>query len=322
MTFAEKHQKPIDWLLQGDISIKYQTLRDLTDASEKDQELARSLILSTGWGGALMDLQDQSHLWSMALYSPKWTSTFYTLLLLKRFGSPLDPRIEKACVQLLDHGYYEPDGGINYWKSWKQGESCVTGMLLSILCFFRIEDKRILKMVQYLLEEQMFDRGWNCERYRGAKHSSFHTTISVLEGLWEFERICPDKGYRLIVSQAQKEGIEFLLRHHLYKSNSTWEAVDPQMTKMIFPPRWHFDILRCFDYFQSAGVEWDERMSDAFNIILNKKTLNGSWKLQAGYAGKTFFKMEKPGTESRWITLISLRILKWWESYELELNSR
>jgi hypothetical protein len=29
----------------------------------------------------------------------------------------------------------------------------------------------------------MPDGGWNCERDRGAVHSSFHTTFNVLEGL-------------------------------------------------------------------------------------------------------------------------------------------
>jgi hypothetical protein len=48
-------------------------------------------------------------------------------------GAPPDPRLSKACRLLLDSGFYEKDGGISYWKTWKQGECCVSGMLLSML---------------------------------------------------------------------------------------------------------------------------------------------------------------------------------------------
>lgn len=51
-----------------------------------------------------------------------------------------------------------------------------------MLCYFQIDDPRMHRMLEYLFTMQMNDQGWNCERPRGATHSSFHTTISVLEG--------------------------------------------------------------------------------------------------------------------------------------------
>jgi len=124
--------------MQGDPSIRYQTLRDLLGASREDCLQEQQKILQEGWGKTLLDLQEDDGTWSHALYSPKWTSTFYTLLLLKRLGAvPNSPVLHKACLILLDRGFYEKDGGINYWKTWKQGECCVTGMLLSMLCYFQ-----------------------------------------------------------------------------------------------------------------------------------------------------------------------------------------
>ncbi len=311
--FQSRYNKQIKWLLEGDPSIRYQTLRDLVNADETEISKERQRILKEGWGRRLLDLQDENGTWSNALYSPKWTSTFYTLLLLKRFGACHNEQTEMACRILLDKGFYK-DGGINYWKTWKQGECCVTGMLLSMLCYFQIEDDRLPRMVEYLLSEQMSDNGWNCERYRGAKHSSFHTTISVLEGLWEYEKTNPNLGVRQVIQEKQSEGIEFLLAHHLYKSNTTWKPVDPKMTKLAFPPRWHFDLIRCLDYFQEKKQQKDERMCDAMELLRNKQTSDGFWKLEMKFPAKIFFDMEKVGKESRWNTLRALRILKWWES--------
>lgn len=304
----------MDWLLRGDASIRYQTLRDLADADENEIRSERNKILTSGWGKALIDLQDDDGTWTQTLYSPKWISTFYSLLLLKRFGAEKTVQTEKTCFVLLDKGFYEPDGGINYWKSWKTGECCVTAMLLSMLCHFQIEDDRIPLMVGYILREQMADGGWNCERPRGATHSSFHTTISVLEGLWDFETNHGESDLIEEVRRKQKEGVEFLLKHQLYKSSTTGEIVDSRLLKATFPQRWYFDYLRCLDYFQRAGAAKDERMSEAIELLKGKQTEEGFWKLEGKHRNKVYFEMEKLGKESRWITLMALRVMKWWES--------
>jgi hypothetical protein len=314
MEFQEKYKKQIEWLLEGDPSIRYQTLRDLINANDKYINQERQKILQKGWGRLFMDLQEENGTWSNALYSPKWTSTFYTLLLLKRFGVLTNKSIEKACRVLLDKGFYLRDGGINYWKTWKQGECCVTAMLLSMLCHFQIEDDRINRMVEYIISKQMLDKGWNCERYRGARHSSFHTTISILEGLWEYEKESPNSDLVKSIREKQEEGIEFLLKHHLYKSNTNWKTVDPKMIKLSFPPHWHFDIMRCLDYFQEKNIKKDKRMTDAIDLLIKKQTPEGFWKREIKYPAKVFFEMEKVGKESRWNTLRALRILKWWEN--------
>jgi len=176
----------IEWLLKGDPSIRWQVQQDLLNENKKTVWESRRKIASEGWGERLLRLQDENDMWSGKLYSPKWTSTTYTLLLLKRMGlDPGNKQAQKGIMVLLDKGFY-PDGGINFWKSWKQSETCVTGMILSMLAYFNIRDERLITMAEYLLGVQMKDGGWNCEKPRGATHSSFHTTISVLEGLYEY----------------------------------------------------------------------------------------------------------------------------------------
>ena len=67
----------IDWLLQGDPSICWQTMRDLTDVDEKAIQTERKKIAVHGWGKKLLAYQDNSGLWGSGLYSPKWISTFF-----------------------------------------------------------------------------------------------------------------------------------------------------------------------------------------------------------------------------------------------------
>jgi hypothetical protein len=123
----------IDWLLAGDPVIRWQTLRDLAGADQSAFESERARIVVEGWGARLLALQQPDGLWAGGLYGPKWISTTYTMLLLRRYGlSPDNEQARVSCRLLLDRGFYT-DGGINYFRSYKYSETCVTGMILSIL---------------------------------------------------------------------------------------------------------------------------------------------------------------------------------------------
>jgi hypothetical protein len=311
----------IEWLLKGDPAIRWQALRDLTETAERTVERERSKIARAGWGPLLLAQQDPAGTWAGGLssdgglYSPKWTSTTYTMLLLRDFGLPPKNRqAREACKLLLDGGL-QPDGGINYgiWAKWQgRGETCITGMVLSILAYFGYDDDRLDTIADHLLVQQMPDGGWNCQRPQGATHSSVHTTISALEGLRLYASHCGRK--QKAVKEAQRLGREFLLVHRLFRSHRTGEVIKPVFTRFAFPPRWHYDILRALDYFQAVNAPRDERLADAIEIVRNSQGEDGRWPLQNSYTGKTYFEMERLGAPSRWNTLRALRVLKWWES--------
>jgi hypothetical protein len=264
-----------------------------------------------GWGARLLGMQDRRDRWGGGLYTPKWTSTTYTLLLLRDLGlRPGNRNALAGCRLLLDCGLW-PDGGINLSATLGRSEACVTGMVMSICASLGCCDLRLDTLLQYLLREQLPDGGWNCEAWRGATHSSFHTTIVVLEGLRDYERL-NTPGAR-VASSAQARGREFLAGHRLYRSHRTGAVVDPAMTRFAFPPRWHYDILRGLDYFRSVRAPRDERLSDAIEVVRKRRRDGGLWILQNRYRGRVFFDMERVGEPSRWNTLRALRVLKWWE---------
>ncbi len=301
----------LEWLLEGDPAIRWQTLRDLQAAQDPEVRRARERVAEEGWGARLLSHQDPEGTWAGKMYSPKWTSTTYTMLLLRRMGLPrTHPQAQRACTLLLERGLYH-DGGINYFVTLRHSETCVTGMVLSILAYFRYPDERLHVLAGHLLEQQMADGGWNCESYNGATHSSFHTTISALEGLWEYEQSGGQHTGQ--VREAHMRGREFLLAHRLYRSDRTGEVVNPVMTRFSFPPRWHYDVLRALDHFQACGAAPDERLEDAIGLVLKRRRPDGRWLLQNPYKGRQFFEMERVREPSRWNTLRALRVLRWWD---------
>jgi len=306
--------KVTNWLLSGDISIRYQVQRDLLD---KDDRALQQRIHLEGWGKQLLDLQNPAGHWGLGWYRPKWICTHYTLLIIK-YLAPITniQSIQEIISSGLENNICE-DGGISFWNGYKNSDVCVNGMFLNYGAYFIKPDTRFDCLIDNLLKAQMGDGGWNCRYKHKAVHSSFHTTLSVLEGLWEYRQ--HGGTYRLDeITKAEAEAIEFLLEHNLYLSHRTKQVVDPKMTLFSYPPHWHYDVLKALSHFAERKVPRDERLQPAIDLLLSKRTKDGLWLLQDRHPGKMHFHMEKVGQPSRWNTLRALRVIK---NYELPITT-
>ncbi|SPE22399.1 Prenyltransferase and squalene oxidase repeat protein [Candidatus Sulfopaludibacter sp. SbA3] len=303
----------LDWLLTGDPAVRWQALRDLAGRGESAVQREQKQIAAAGWGKRLLDLQDADGRWAKGLYTPKWTSTTYTLVLLRSFGlAPGHPQALRGCRILLDKGCWS-DGGINFYpRRYQHSETCISAMVLGVACWFGVDDPRVDRLADHLLQHQLADGGWNCRAmpgYGGATHSSFHTTISALEALWDYQQFRPERAS--LVSLPQPRGREFLLVHRLFRSHRTGAIARREFLRFSFPPRWHYDVLRGLDYFVASRAKPDDRLEDGLAMVQRKRQPDGRWLLALPHRGATFFELEKPGDASRWNTLRALRVLRW-----------
>ena len=297
----------ICWLLDGDVSVQYQMQRDLLGTERLD---LREQIASEGWGARFLACRNANGHWGLRFYQPKWISTHYTLLDLKNLGiAPGRPEIDES-IGLILRDNISLDGGVDPHADVSKGELCVSGMFLNYACYFGAPKERLHSIVDFLINYQMGDGGFNCRINRsGAVHSSLHTTISVLEGILEYER--NDYAYRLPkLMQMAVEAREFILQHRLFRSDHTGDIINKRFLMLSYPCRWYYDILRALDYFQDAGVGYDPRMEDALDVLRQKRRKDGRWPVQAKHPGQTHFDMENGRQPSRWNTLRAMRVLR------------
>ena len=240
----------IRWLLEGDPAIRWQTLRDLAGAPEMEWRAEQQHTREQGWGARLLAVQDPDGKWGGGLYSPKWISSTYTLLGLIGIGIPPDTEPARKGAQLVIDGLLGPTILLPFAEKLAGGDRCIIGMILQIALYFGIDDERIDAIIDNLIAEQMPDGGWNCRRTRDktTHHSSVDRTLNVLDGL----RLVIEKRsspYRKNeVHAAEQAALEWLLMHHLYKSDHTLQVINQRFTYLVYPYQWHYDVLRGLEY--------------------------------------------------------------------------
>jgi hypothetical protein len=295
----------IDWLLDSDPAIRWQVMRDLTDAPPAEVAAERAKVATEGWGARLLAAQDADGRWSGGTYFPEWTSTTAVLHQLYVFG--LDPNSEeakRAIAPVHDGARWEYDASFRYFDG--EVEPCINGRTVVIGAYFGQDVKGI---VDRLLNDQMADGGWNCEQERGSLRGSFDSTLNVLEGLLEYERSTGADGD---VRAARERGEEYLLARRLLHRLSDGEIPQRRWLYVGFPNSWFYDVVRVLDYFRMARSAPDERMGEALEIAESKRDGDGRWPLDHRYHEDLLVDFgDEEGQPSRWITLRALRVLRW-----------
>jgi hypothetical protein len=306
----------LKWLLDSDPAIRWQAMRDLTSEAPAAIAAERSRVATEGWGGQLLARQSPSGYWGG---SPRgWRKdlpkehrdlliTLYSLSVLMDLG--LDPA-SKPARKMIDR----IDKRLVFkWlnnRPYLHGETepCINGRILGIGAYFKKPNEALANQ---LLSEQLEDGGWNCEAPK-SQHSSFHSTICVLEGLLEYERAARKSS---AVTKARKRAEDYLLDRRMFRSLRTGEVIHKRWLRFSFPTFWHYDVLRGLDYLRNAGIKPDRRIREAIEVVIERRHQNGRWPLNLIHPEFIPLEMETGvGSASRWITLRALRVLRWYNT--------
>jgi hypothetical protein len=329
-TNSPKRQVPqsvIEWLLDSDPSIRWQVMRDLTDAPNEQVTTERARVATEGVGARLLALQGPGGSWAGEAWNRGWDSTMHVLTLLREMG--LDPTSEearRAVGQVRDHVRWRGWDWDGMWRGVDfegnpffagEVEPCINGQVAASGAYFGQDVQRI---IDRLLNEQLPDGGWNCEAENGSTRSSFNTTICVLEALLEYELAF---GAIPAVTEARLRGQEYLLERRLFRRRSTGEVIERDrkgnaaFTCFAFPTWWHYDVLRGLEYLRKASVMPDKRVAEAIDLVESKRDEEGRWSLETQYPGTMPVEIDEgEGRPSRWNTLRALRVLDWYSGRE------
>jgi hypothetical protein len=307
----------LDWLLDADPAIRWQAMRDLTDAPAEPVAAERARVATEGWGARLLALRRKDGLWDSGTPDTEWVSLL-ALLMLRDMGLDATSEQARTAIRLVrDNATWHSRGSWHGTPVFAgEVEPCINGRVVTVGAYF---GQDVAGIVERLLGEQMADGGWNCEQENGSTRGSFHTTINVLEGLLEHNRAT---GGSAEVTAALRRGQEYLLERRMLRRLSSGELIDTAFTLFSFPTGYHYDALRGLEHLRAAGVTPDARVAEAIDLVRSKPDAEGRLPLEnphevelvnARVRDLEFGMDEREGRPSHWNTLRGMRVLDWYE---------
>ncbi|GAG38446.1 unnamed protein product, partial [marine sediment metagenome] len=252
---------PIPWLLKdNNPSVKYFTLIDVLEKAENDPEARKTKeeIMKKGVVPKILDKQKEGGYWedSQNFYTAKYKGTVWQIIILAELGADgKDDRIRKACEFILENSQDRESNGFSMWVSTKKGEGrstgvipCLTGNLVySLIKLGYLKDERVQNSINWITTYQRFDDGiksapkdWPYERFVicWGKHSCHMGVVKALKTLAEI----PPNQRNKKVKNTIEEGVEYLLKHHIYKrSHNLGRVSKPGWLRFGFPLMYQTD---------------------------------------------------------------------------------
>ncbi len=341
MIYKYLTENPLAWLLEeNNRSVRYLTLRDILNKNNIDDEYEK-LLQSSEILQIRRNLADISSRKNYDIFY-KGIMWYFAELVARGIDSRSDflRQTADSIAQLSQM----PSGGFSINWNPERELSCRTGDMIRYFLKAGIKDHRVKKGIKWIVKNQRRDGGWlHCpiagmpdilkliflkksgkgllrEEKRDVK-SCFYASIACLNALIEYNAIENKYGENI------KRGAEFFLKHRMFlnsknrkiKSKKFWNK---DFTLLSYPVLSQYDILYGLITIAKAGYINDRRTGTAFNLVISKQNIDGTWNLENAQTGMLFNERNKSlrGKKNKWVTLNILRLLKLYERDETQLK--
>ncbi len=316
-----------DWLLEkNNPSVRYFTLIDILDYPKTDSEAikAKNDIMESKLVSEILSKQKGHGYWekSKNFYKTKYKGTVWQLIILAELeANGEDERIKNACQFILENSQDHESGGFSIGSSRRTGSDehdgvipCLTGnMVWSLIKFGYLKDPRVKHGINWITTYQRFDdgimqapKGWPYEKWEicWGNHTCHMGVVKSLKALSEI----PVGKRTKAVKNTIKQGVEYLLKHHIHKRSHNLRRVSKsEWLKFGFPLMYQTDVLEILGILTKLGYS-ENRMQEAIDLVLSKQNKKGRWKLENTYNDRFQTNIERKDKESKWITLHALRV--------------
>jgi hypothetical protein len=299
------------WLLEAETPcIRYLTstrLLDLPSTDQKSQVTWEAMKTSSPIPDILAKQSELgSWLGERSFYTPKYTSTHWSMLLLSELAADRgDPRLERGVDFMLE-------------VRWKRLEHQIEGNAYGWACFWanllryalhfgRPDDPRIDTVIALLVREALQNQ-WRCE-YNHDRSCAW----GAARTLWALAAIPTDRRSSDIEAVIQA-GLTFLLKeNNLTKADYPTPqggSIHPLWFRLNFPLFYQTDILFVLRTLSELDELAHPGAQKALDWLQDRRGKNGQWRGSSPYRQRTWKSLGNPSETNRWVTLQAALVLK------------
>jgi len=333
---ARLNGDPLTWLLEDDADnpgVRYLALKQLLDRPPDDAEVvkAHNTLMSTGPVPVILDAQDPEGYWVKPGpgYNPKYRSTVWSVPMLAQLGADgSDPRVQKGCLYILDHAI-DKNGAFSASATQGGAILCLMGNLgAALLDLAPLGDERLRGAIEWMarvvtgegispseqkdapvryLKSATCAPGFCC-----SANDSKPCAWGAVKVMLAFSKL-PEDARTPLIKKAIETGLEFLLSKDPAKADYPMGySTKPSQSwfRFGFPLFYVTDVLQNLEVLTSFGHGADPRLAAAMDLVASKQDVQGRWKMEYTYNGKTWVDIEEKSKPSKWVTLRALRVLK------------
>ncbi len=323
---------PLPWLLDGEQpAVRHLALRQLLDRPVDDPDVAsarKAAMRSDPIAAILRDQMPEGNWFKPGPgYALKYSGTIWQLVFLDQLGADAThPRVRAACEYVLSHtqtswgGFGASGSHLERPPPPSRAIHCLNGNIARALFGFGYgEDERVQRAVEWEARAitgegvQYYKSATSGPGFRCAANEGLPCAWGAIKGLLALARVPPAERSS-VVQRAIDQGVEFLLSRDPAvadypmafgntKPNSSW-------FKLGFPSGYVADVLQNLEVLCELGHGGDPRLRPAIEWLLSKQDVDGRWRNEYAYNGKTTVDFEKQGAPSRWVTLRACRVFK------------
>jgi hypothetical protein len=285
-------------------------MRELLDLPSDHSECqsAYEAIQSTGAVPAILNQQVDNGRWKYPqhYYTPKFTSTHWSMMLLEEFlCDPEEPSFQAAVEFMLSATQKEID---KYTQNQNSGFTCLWGNIIRYCVYGgKLADPRLQNMIDLtakslLTEKCKCDWNWQMPCVWGAARSIWGL-ISIPKA---------DRSYT--VDQAIQSGLDFVLENVNLIIDNQLSQVEKKTHsiwfKLNFPLFYQADVLFVLRLLYQEEHLDHPLATKLIHWLKLKQKPNGRWQGTSPFRQRTYKELGGPEETSRWVTLQAASILK------------
>ncbi len=190
--------------------------------------------------------------------------------------------------------------------------ACHNAMITTILIKMEYDDQDAIDAgISWILDYQSIERGKECKwtgvdlftRFGGCmkKTPCFYGVIKSMIALTEYRK---KFGGSKKLDNKLNQGLEYILKHKVFKRLSTDEPIEPSIIENFYPYTYKTNIIETLSLLEANDLLDDKRCREAIDILKQKQRHDGFWQADTSYmktAWVDFDKLKKPGL---WISYV------------------